>query len=49
VAKDWIIAPAAEGCDAVARRWNVAPLVAQLLLTAGWCPNPTPAPFSIRG
>ena len=31
--------PAAEGCEAVARRWSVSPLVAQLLLNRGLAPD----------
>ncbi len=35
MAKDWIIAPAWERCPEAAQRWNVSPLVAQLLFNRG--------------
>ena len=45
MAKDWIIAPAWVRCAEAAQRWNVQPLVAQLLFNRGLTTDDNPRAF----
>jgi len=45
MSKDWLIAPAWESCREASVRWNVPPLVSQLLLNRGLKPDADPRGF----
>ena len=45
LAKEWVIAPPWGRCSDAARRWNVPPLVAQLLFNRGLAPDDDPHTF----
>lgn len=47
MAKRWVIQEAWDGREAVARRWDIPPIVAQMLHARGWCEEADPRQFIV--